>query len=249
MTFADGGFSWTTAAGDDSTRPETIEAGEWRLRAEVPDAAFSLAVEADDATARAEHEAFADQLLPSEVPGHLRDQVLTQLQAARQLVASSGIGYLGVLTGEVDGQARMLLLGVAAAPLEPPEGIDTASLLAAMLRHSYPEASALVEEFETDHGQAVGVRRCDELTLPFPGPDGQPARIDTGISQAMVIFPEAKLLGVVTGFCFDPDDIDLTTVFTAAIAHRLTVTRGAAENALRQQARFAPGGLPGDRLK
>jgi hypothetical protein len=65
----------------------------------------------------------------------------------------------------------------------------------------------------------------------------------------MVIFPEAKLLGVVTGFCFDPDDIDLTTVFTAAIAHRLTVTRVAAENALRQQARFAPGGLPGNRLK
>jgi hypothetical protein len=118
-----------------------------------------------------------------------------------------------------------MLLGIAAAPLEPPEGIDTASLLAAMLRHSYPEASALIEEFQTDHSQAVGVRRCDELTLPFPGPDGQPARIDTGISQAMVIFPEARLLGVVTGFCFDPDDIDLTTVFTAAIAHRMRVSR------------------------
>jgi hypothetical protein len=38
----------------------------------------------------------------------------------------------------------------------------------------------------------------------------------------MVIFPEAQLLGIITGFCFDPDDIDLTTVFTAAIAHRMT---------------------------
>lgn len=158
-------------------------------------------------------------------PGEARDQALALLRAARQLLASSGIGYLCVLLGEVEGGARMLLLGVAAAPLEPPEGIDTASLLAAMLRHSYPEASALIEEFQTEHGQAVGVRRCDELALPFPGSDGQPVRIDTGISQAMVIFPEARLLGVVTGFCFDPGDIDLTTVFTAAIAHRMRASR------------------------
>ena len=40
-------------------------------------------------------------------------------------------------------------------------------------------------------------------------------------------FPEAGLLGTVTGFCFSPDDIDVATVFTAAIAYRITVVRGA----------------------
>ena len=39
-------------------------------------------------------------------------------------------------------------------------------------------------------------------------------------------FPEAGLLGMVTGFCFSPDDIDATMVFTATIAHRMTVVRG-----------------------
>ena len=38
-------------------------------------------------------------------------------------------------------------------------------------------------------------------------------------------FPEAGLLGTVTGFCFSPDDIDVATVFTATIAHRMTVVR------------------------
>lgn len=38
----------------------------------------------------------------------------------------------------------------------------------------------------------------------------------------MVIFPGTGLLGIVTGFCFYPTDIDLTTVFTAAIAHKMT---------------------------
>jgi hypothetical protein len=148
--------------------------------------------------------------------------MLAQVRAARQVLAGSGTGYLGVLAGDVDGRPRMLVLGVAAATWQPPEGIDPVSLLTAVLRHRYPQASALVEEFETDHGPAAGVRRCDELTLPFPGPDGQPARIDTGISQAIVIFPGTRLLGIVTGFCFHPGDIDLTTVFTAAVAHQMT---------------------------
>ena len=36
----------------------------------------------------------------------------------------------------------------------------------------------------------------------------------------------AVALGTVTGFCFNPDDIDVATVFTATIAHRMTVVRG-----------------------
>ena len=118
-----------------------------------------------------------------------------------------------------------MLLGIAAAPLEVPDGISPASLLAALLRHHYPDAQ--IEEFPTAHGHGVGIRRCGELPLPAAGPDGEPLRIDTGISQALVPFPEAGLLATVTGFCFTPDDIDLATVFTATIAHRMTVVRAA----------------------
>jgi hypothetical protein len=38
-----------------------------------------------------------------------------------------------------------------------------------------------------------------------------------------VPFPEAGLLGTVTGFCLAPQDIDTVTVFTATIAHHMTV--------------------------
>lgn len=79
---------------------------------------------------------------------------------------------------------------------------------------------------ENAHGEGVGIRRAGELPLPGRVPDGEPLTIDTGISQALVPFPEAGLLGTVTGFCFGPDDIDVATVFTATIAHRMTVVRG-----------------------
>ena len=36
-------------------------------------------------------------------------------------------------------------------------------------------------------------------------------------------FPEARLLGTVTGFCPAFADIDIATVFTATIAHHMTV--------------------------
>lgn len=198
-----------------------IEAGGWRLRAQVPEAGFRLSAEADEVTAEAENAGLIGRCVPPAARGEVREAMLAQLRAARQLLASSGTGYLGVLAGDVDGRPRMLVLGVAAATWEPPAGIDAASLLAAMLRHSYPQASALVEEFPTACGLAVGLRRCGELTLPFPGPDGQRARIDTGISQALVIFPGTRLLGIVTGFCFHPRDLDLATVFTAAVAHKM----------------------------
>ncbi len=152
-----------------------------------------------------------------------RGALLEQLSAARQIVAAGGLGYLGALAGEVDGRTRLVLLGIAAAPFEVPDGIRPTSLLAALLRHHYPGAN--VEEFPTAHGEGVGIRRSGELPLPGRVPDTEPLTIDTGISQGLVLFPEAGLLGTVTGFCFGPDDIDVATVFTATIAHRMTVVR------------------------
>ena len=196
------------------------------MRAEVPDGIFSLAVEADEATARAEHAAFADRCMPLLAPAHgepaqIRSALLDQLWAGRQIVAVGGLGYLGALAGEADGRTPLILLGIASASFEVPNDIRPTSLLAALLRHQYPGAQ--VEEFPTAHGEGVGIRRSGELPLPGQVPGAEPLRIDTGISQALVPFPEAGLLGTVTGFCFSPDDIDVAAVFTATIAHRMTV--------------------------
>jgi hypothetical protein len=198
------------------------------LRAPVPEGIFTLAIEADDAAAAAEHAAFADRCQPlllhavsgdAEEAAWLRDELIGQLDAMRRTAATSGLGYLGALAGDHDGRPVLILLGIAATPFAFPASIDPASLLAAMLRGQYPGAA--VEEFETMHGTGVGIRRCEESALPAPA--GPPLTIAAGISQALVPFPEAGLLGTVTGFCYSPADIDVATVFTATIAHHLTV--------------------------
>jgi hypothetical protein len=207
-----------------------VPAGGWLLRAKVPEGIFTLAVEADDATAHAEHAAFAERCLPLLLraadgePGQaerLRIELIGQLGALRGAVAASGLGYLGALAGEHDERPALILLGIAATPLEFPEGIDPPSLLTAMLRRQHPGAA--VEEFPTATGAGAGVRRCESIRLPSDAADGSSLLIDSGISQALVPFPEAGLLGTVTGFCFAPADIDLATVFTATIAHHMTV--------------------------
>jgi hypothetical protein len=207
-----------------------LPAGAWLLRAEVPEGIFTLAVEADDLAAMAEHAAFADRSQPLLLRAaggdlaqaeRLRGELLSQLGMLRRSVAASGLGYLGVLAGEQDGRPALILLGIAAAPLAFPDGIDPASLLEVMFRERYPGAA--VEEFPTARGVGIGVRRCEEAHLPSPAPDGQNLTIAAGISLAAVPFPEAGLVGTVTGFCFTPVHIDVATVFTATIAHYMTV--------------------------
>jgi len=207
-----------------------VPAGGWLLRAEVPEGIFTLAVEANDATATAEHAAFADRCRPlllraagddSAQAERLRIELVGQLGALRGTVAASGLGYLGALAGEHHERPALILLGIAATPLELPDGIDPASLLTAMLRRQYP--SAAVEEFPTAAGVGAGIRRCESIRLSSDAADGGPLLIDAGISQALVPFPEAGLLAAVTGFCFTPTDIDLATVFTATIAHHMSV--------------------------
>lgn len=198
------------------------------LRAQVPDGIFTLAVEADDIAAAAEHAAFADRCRPlllhavggdTEEAAWLRDELIGQLDAMRDSAAAGGLGYLGALAGYQDGRPVLILLAIAAAPFAFPAGIDPASLLAAMQRAQYPGAA--VEEFATARGTGVGIRRSEEAALPAPA--GRPAAIAAGISQALVPFPEAGLLAAVTGFCCSPADIDVATVFTATIAHHLTM--------------------------
>jgi hypothetical protein len=198
----------------------------WTLRAHVPEWIFTLAVEADDDAAAAEHAAFADRcapLLSRAAAGDpagaadLRAALLGQLADLRARVARSGVGYLGAVTGERgDGRPALVLLAVAATPMTFPAAVDAASLLAAMLRGEYPDA--VIEEFETAAGTAVGLRRTGLEPAVPPGPRLQATWLPAAISQALVPFPEAGLLGAVTAYCLDTADVDVATVFSTAIS-------------------------------
>ena len=206
-----------------------VPADGWVLRAQVPEGIFTLSIEDDDAAAASSHAAFAERCLPllrravsdgAEEAAWLRAELISQLGALRQEISASGLGYLGALAGEHDGRPVLVLLGIAATPRVFPGGIDPASLLAAMLRRKYPGSA--VEEFATADRTGVGIRRCETIRYPSAGGSGLP-QVEAGISQALVPFPEAGLLGSVTGFCLAPRDIDTVTVFTATIAHHMIV--------------------------
>jgi hypothetical protein len=206
-----------------------VPADAWVLRTQVPEGIFTLAVEEDDEAAASGHAAFADRCLPllmraarddAQEAEWLRAELIGQLGALRQATGASGLGYLGALAGEHQGRPVLVMLGIAATPQVFPDGIDPASLLAAMLRRKFPGSA--VEEFATADRTGVGIRRCETIRYPSGAESGLPP-IEAGISQALVPFPEAGLLGAVTGFCLTPQDIDTATVFTATIAHHMTV--------------------------
>ena len=193
----------------------------WKLRAEVPDGTFTLAIEADDKTAAAEHAAFADRALPLLIradpgadPERLRSSLIVQLSSLRRSVADSGIGYLGAIAGQDGERVSLLLLSVAGTQATFPPGVDPVPGLAAKLRGQYPEAD--VEQFETPTGSAVGLRRLELM----PGlPEGQ--EVAAGVAQAIVPFPEAGLLGTVIGYSYAARDIDTAAVLTAVTACRM----------------------------
>jgi hypothetical protein len=201
----------------------------WVLRTQVPEGIFTLALEEDDESAASSHAAFANRCLPllmravsddAEEAEWLRAELIGQLGALRQAIGASGLGYLGALAGEHDGRPVLVMLGIAATPQVFPGSIDPASLLAAMLRRRYPGSA--VEEFATADRAGVGIRRCEAIRYPS-GSEGTLPQIEAGVSQALVPFPEAGLLATVTGFCLTHQDIDMATVFTATIAHHMTV--------------------------
>jgi hypothetical protein len=193
----------------------------WTLRADVPDGIFTLAIEADDETAAAEHAAFADRALPLLTradsfadPERLRSSVIDQLSSLRRAVAGSGVGYLGAVAGQDGERVSLVLLSVAGTQATYPPGIDPAPALAAKMREQYPEAD--VEEFETPTGSAVGLRR---LELMSGLPEGH--EVAAGVAQAVVPFPDAGLLGTVTGYSYAARDIDTAAVLAAVTACRM----------------------------
>lgn len=191
------------------------------IQFEVPDDLFSLAVECDDAEAAAAHAAFLDEHLPADAPAEVRPQALAQLAAIRRELIDGQVRYLGLASADIDGHWVLCLFGVSVATFWIRDVVHPGNLLAAVLGHQLEPEQALIEEFDTPHGPAVGVRRAEVLTVPQTDP---PRQVDTGAAQVVVMFPVLDVVGVVSGFCLDLDDIDLTAAVVGQIAHTLVIT-------------------------
>jgi hypothetical protein len=160
-------------------------AGQWILKADVPDGVVPLAV----------------------------GELACHSPVLRDTVEDAGVAYLGVVAGARDDRAAVIVLAIAITVMEFPAGTDPASLVAATLRREYP--LAVIEEFATASGTGVGMQRRE-----------RDRGSGAAVSQVLVPFAGAGLLGAVTGFCFDAEDVEMAMVLTAAIAHRMRVVPG-----------------------
>jgi hypothetical protein len=124
--------------------------------------------------------------------------------------------WLGLASTPVAGRNAVVLVSISVTVLNgAPEASDE---IAARLRARHPEGAALIEQFSTPNGNpAVRVRRT--VTQRVNGRD-----VTTGQAQALVAYPRAGALGVVSGVALDPDDLDRAVVLVTGIAAGMTVT-------------------------
>jgi hypothetical protein len=131
--------------------------------------------------------------------------------------------WQGVTCVQVGGKSAVVLVSITATAFHP--GRDASDALAARLRAKYPESpegDACIEQFATPGGNpAVAVRRI--ATQRVNGRD-----VTTGQAQALVAYPGAGALGVVSGVALDPDALDLAAELVIEIAAGMTVTNAAA---------------------
>lgn len=127
--------------------------------------------------------------------------------------------WLGLKSTTVAGRNAVVLVSISVTALNPPCGGPGASdEIAARLRARHPEPAARIERFTTRGGNpGVAIRRT--VTQPVNGRD-----VTTGQAQALVAYPGAGALGVVSGVALNPDDVDLAAVLVAGIAAEMTVT-------------------------
>lgn len=124
--------------------------------------------------------------------------------------------WQGVTCTAVDGRSAIVLVSITATAFRPGKNVNDE--LARRLRDRHPEDSARIEQFTTQGGNpAVVIRRI--ATQPVNGRD-----VTTGQTQALVAYPGAGALGIVSGIALDPGDLDLAADLVTGIAAGMTVT-------------------------
>jgi hypothetical protein len=131
--------------------------------------------------------------------------------------------WTGFWSCPVDGRDAVILVSITVTAFDggrpaAGEAGTAGDILAARLRVRHPEATAVIEEFRTPGGDAaVCLRR--PVTERVRGRD-----VTTWQAQALVAYPSAGALGVVSGVALDPADLDRAAGLVAEIAAGMTVT-------------------------
>ena len=131
--------------------------------------------------------------------------------------------WTGFWSGPVDGRVAVILVSITVTAFDGSQpaagGAGMAGdILAARLRVRHPEPAAVIEEFRTPGGDTAVCLRCP-VTEHVHGRD-----VTTWQAQALVSYPGAGALGVVSGVALDPGDLDRAAALVAGIAAGMTVT-------------------------
>ena len=129
--------------------------------------------------------------------------------------------WTGFWSAPMDGRDAVILVSITVTAFDADRagGTGTAGdVLAARLRVRHAEAAAVIEEFRTPGGDPAVCLRCP-VTEQVGGRD-----VTTWQAQALVAYPSAGALGVVSGVALDADDLDRAAALVAGIAAGMTVT-------------------------
>jgi hypothetical protein len=120
------------------------------------------------------------------------------------------------------GPESVALVSIAVTPLRLASAAAAGETLRAALRQRHPAGTAVIDEIATAGGNpALRVKETvDQLVNGHP--------VTTGQVQVLVVFSGAGALGVVSGICPDPADLDRAVALVSEIAARLSVTAGQA---------------------
>ena len=156
--------------------------------------------------------------------GTFRISVRVPRDMVRVAAAGTGADLLFTATDARNGGDATIVVSVTVLPFALPPGISAREALAAMLRARDRGDRAVVEEFQTAAGnRAIGIRRIRPGT---PRENGRLA-VNTGQAQVLVVYREAGALGVVSGACRSPRDLNATAALVAGLVARMTVTAAA----------------------
>lgn len=124
--------------------------------------------------------------------------------------------WQGITCVTAGDRSALVLVSITVTAFHPAKNANDE--LARRLRERHPEGSARIEQFTTPDGNpAVTVRRV--ATQRVNGRD-----VTTGQAQALVAYPGAGALGIVSGVALDPDDVDEAAELVTGIAAGMTVT-------------------------
>jgi hypothetical protein len=142
----------------------------------------------------------------------------------------------GVADPAGDGGGAAIVVSITVLPFELPPEVAAGEALGAMVRardrggRADRAGRAVVEEFRTTAGHpAIGIRR---IRRGAPRENERRA-VSTGQAQVLVVYRAAGALGVVSGACRNPADLNATAVLVAGLVARMTVTAAALASPLR----------------